>query len=423
MRCAVTLAMLSAMLALASPAGARSGGIKYAPDYSDMRGFNYNPISAKNGDDKWARFDHAEVDRDFGYAERLKLNSVRMFLSYKAWTADRAGYDTKLKDFTRIAYAHHVGVMFVVVGGPQSMMPGLFEEAAKPKLREYAQDLVHAVGNEPGLAFWDAANEPDWVHPPAALPNTDQPQRIKVARFMAQTLNELDKNTPVTIGCMMLDCTKETADVVDVLSHHDYSQTRAQIDADIVRAQRMSGELKKPAINTEMACVGRANPYDIEIEEHNKHHMGWIIWELMIAQYWGNVHGIFYADGTVRDPSIVAALYGFYRNRGPDIVMEESDREGITSGVLQDARKWLTDPKPDWFNGMVIAETEANTLEAAQLVGMRDLPTRKVELLRAAPQNLPALRLLIQQFSDQLAVNAIPGETPLHRYYTPEVPH
>jgi hypothetical protein len=72
---------------------------------------------------------------------------------------------------------------------------------------------------------------------------------------------------------------------------------------------------------------------------------------------------------------------------------------------------------------MVIAETEANTLEAAQLVGMRDLPTRKVELLRAAPPNVPALGLLIQQFSDQLAVNAIPGETPLHRYYTPQVPH
>jgi hypothetical protein len=423
LRAVLALGLVTGALMAQTPAMAHSGGIKYAPDYSDMRGFNYNPISARNGDDKWMNFNHAEVDRDFGYAERLKLNSVRMFLSYKAWSADRAGYDAKLKDFTRIAFAHHVGVMFVVVGGPDSMMPGLFEEAAKPKLREYAQDLVHAVGNEPGLAFWDAANEPDWVHPPAALPNTNQPQRIKVARFMAQTLNELDKDTPVTIGCMMLDCTQETADVVDVLSHHDYSQTRAQIDADILRAQRMSAQFKKPAINSEMACVGRANPYDIEIEEHNKHHMGWIIWELMIAQYWGNVHGIFYADGTVRDPSIVAALYGFYRNRGPDVVMEESDREGITSGVLQDARRWLAGPKPDWFDGMVIAETEANTLEAAQLVGMRDLPTRKVELLRAASPNIPALRLLVQQFSDQLAVNAIPGEAPLHRYYTPQVQH
>jgi hypothetical protein len=417
----LVLGILAACIAL--PAAARSGGVKFAPDYSDMRGFNYNPISAKDGNDKWVHYNHAEIDRDFGYAERLKLNTVRMFLSYHAWLADRAGFDEKLKDFTRIAYAHHVGVMFVVVDGPPGMMPDLFEESAKPKLREYAQDLVRAVGNEPGLSFWDAANEPDWVHPPAALPNTNQPQRIKVARFMAQALKEFDHNTPVTVGCMMLDCTEQTADVVDVLSHHDYSQTRAQIDVDIARAQKMSAALKKPAINTEMACVGRANPYDIELEEHNKAHMGWIIWELMIAQYWGNVHGVMYADGTVRDPSIVAALFGFYRNRGKDIVMEQSDREGITSGVLQDARKWLDNPHPDWFDGMVIAETEANTLEAAQLVSMRNPPTRAVELLRAAAPDIAALRLVIQRFSDELAPNAIAGQTPLHRYYTPPVPH
>jgi hypothetical protein len=423
LRGALVLAALAVSLLAAPSAMARSGGVTFAPDYSDMRGFNYNPVSVKVGEDKWLKYSHAEIDRDMGYAERLRLNSVRVFLSYKGWLKDRAAYDANLKDFTRTAFAHHVGVMFVVVGGPQGMMPDLFEESAKPKLREYAQDLVHAVGDEPGLVMWDVANEPDWVHPPAQLPNTNQAQRIKVARFMAQAFKELDRNTPVTIGCMMLDCTLQTADVVDVLTHHDYSQTRAQIDADIVRAQKMSTQFKKPAINNEMACVGRANPYDIEIEEHNKHHMGWMIFELMIAPYWGNVHGIFYADGTIRDPAIVAAVYGFYRNRGPNVVMEESDREGITSGVLQDARKWLEDAKPGWFDGMVIAETEANTLEAAQLVGMRDLPTRKVELLRAAPQNIPALRLLIQQFSDQLAVNAIPGETPLHRYYTPEVRH
>jgi hypothetical protein len=412
---------LAACVAL--PATARSGGIKFAPDYSDMRGFNYNPVSAKNGNDKWVHYDHAEIDRDFGYAERLRLNSVRVFLSYHAWLANHASYDENIRDFTRTAYAHHIGVMFVVVDGPPGMMPDLFEESAKPKLREYAQDLVRAVGSEPGLVMWDAANEPDWVHPPAALPNTNQPQRIKVARFMAQSLKEFDHNTPVTIGCMMLDCTQATADVVDVLTHHDYSQTRAQIDVDIVRAQKMATALKKPAINNEMACVGRANPYDIELEEHNKYHMGWMIFELMIAPYWGNVHGVTYANGTIRDPSIVAALFGFYRNRGKDIVMEQSDREGITSGVLQDAQKWLGNPHPDWFDGMVIAETEANTLEAAQLVGMRNPPTREVELLRAGPPDFGALRLLIERFSEELAPNAIPGQTPLHRYYTPFVPH
>jgi hypothetical protein len=239
---------------------------------------------------------------------------------------------------------------------------------------------------------------------PSGMPNTNQPQRIAVVKFMATAFHEFDHHTPVTIGCLFLSCTMETASYVDVLSHHDYSQTRAQIVADIIRGQAFAASVHKPLINTEMACVGRANPYDIEIEEHSRAHMGWFIWELMIAHYWGDVHGIFYPDGTIRDPSIVAAVMGFYRNRGPGVVLEQTDREGITSGLLDDARKWLA-------------------LEAGQLVGMRDLPTRKVDMLRVGPQNALALRQLIRQFSDQLAPNAIAGQTPRHRFYTPAVPH
>ena len=417
---AVSIGSLGLVLA-ASGAVARSGGHKYAADYSDIRGFNYNTASSRNVEDQWKTYRHAEVDRDFGFAERLQLNSARVFLSYKAWLADKAKFRENLRDFVRTAAAHHIGVMVEVVDGPAGMMPDLFEESAKPKLREYARDLVDAVGNEPGLSFWDVANEPDWVRPPVAMPNTNQPQRIAVAKFMATQFHEFDRHTPVTIGCLFLTCTIETAGFVDVLSYHDYSQTRAQIVADIQRGQKFSASVHKPLINTEMACVGRANPYDIEIEEHDKAHMGWFIWELMIAHYWGNVHGIFYPDGTIRDPSIVAAVMGFFRNRGPDVVLEETDREGITSGLLDDARKWLADPHPDYFAGLVLAESEANTLEAGQLVGMRELPTRKVDLLRAGPQNIAALRQLIAQFSRQLAPNAIPGQAPLHRFYTPEV--
>jgi hypothetical protein len=417
------LCAVLALMLLTVPALARSGAYKYAADYSDVRGFNYNTASSLSTDDEWENYHHAEVDRDFGYANRLQLNAVRVFLSYKAWVKDRAAFDANLKDFVRTAAAHHIGAMVEVMNGPEGMMPGLFEDSAKPKLREYAQDLVATIGDEPGLSFWDVANEPDWVHPPTAMPNTNQPQRIAVAKFMATAFHEFDHHTPVTIGCLFLSCTMDTAPYVDVLSYHDYSQTRAQIVVDIKRGQAFAASVKKPLFNTEMACVGRANPYDIEIEEHDKAHMGWFIWELMIAHYWGNVHGILYADGTIRDPSIVAAVFGFFRNRGPDIVMEESDREGITSGVLDDARKWLANPNPDYFDGMVIAETEANTLEAAQLVGMRDLPTRRVDLLRAQPQNFGLLREMIKQFSAELAPNAIAGMTPLHRYYTPVVPH
>jgi endo-1,4-beta-mannosidase len=210
-RSGIFLGMLVAALVAAPAAHARSGAYRYAPDYSDIRGFNYNTASSLNTEDQWRNYKHAEVDRDFGYAQRLGLNSVRVFLSYKAWLADKAAFRANLRDFVRTAAAHRIGAMIEVVNGPGGMMPDLFEESAKPKLREYVKDLVDTIGNEPGLSFWDAANEPDWVRPPEAMPNTNQPQRIAVAKFVASVFQELDTDTPVTIGCLFLTCTMETA--------------------------------------------------------------------------------------------------------------------------------------------------------------------------------------------------------------------
>jgi hypothetical protein len=51
----------------------------------------------------------------------------------------------------------------------------------------------------------------------------------------------------------------------------------------------------------------------------------------MITGNWGTVRGVFYPDGTVRDPSIPAALLGFFRNRGKGVVEEVPDRENHLS--------------------------------------------------------------------------------------------
>ena len=435
------------VLGLQNSAFARAAPVKYAPDYSDVRGVNYSPASSVSSAGGWLNYSHEGVDRDLGYAERMRLNTIRTFVSYDAYLKDKGAFRAHLIDLIRLANSHGLGVMLTlpagVVGGRPSNETTL-TPALKADLRTFAQFLVAAVGNgkEAGLAFWDVANEPDFVKPPvvilhesttgevtqehprahASAPGTDQPHNMVVARYMAGVFHELDHHTPVTVGCMMpTECLKESASYVDVLSFHDYSQTVAQTDANIALAKEVAAAAHKPVIQSEMACVGRADPYDISIEEHEKNHVGWIIFELMITPYWGPVHGIMYADGTIRDPSIVAAVMGFFRNRGPNVMLEQTDREGITSGVLDDARKWLDDSKPDWANGLVIAETEARTLEAGQLVGMRDLPTRRVYMLRAEPENLPALREMIQEFSGDLAPNAIPGMTPLHRYYTPKV--
>jgi hypothetical protein len=423
--CSLPVALCVAGLgAFASPASAQPAraASRFAKDYSNVRGFNYTASHARGYAAQWQQYSHDVVDREMGYAQKLNLNLARVFLAYAAWQADNAGSNASVRDSIRTADSHGISTMLIFVDMP-GFLPDLFEESAKPKLRAWVKDVVDAVGNEPGLAFWDAHNEPDLVRIPSVPPNTNQRQRTAVARFVASTLKELDPRTPVTIGCLYLSCTEETADVVDVLSYHDYSQTRAQMAADIARAQKLSAKLGKPIIATEIGCTGRANPYDIDIEEHDKARMGWVIWELMIAHNWAPIHGVFYPDGTVRDPSIAAAILGVFRNRGADLVLEEPDREGILSGAIEDANAWLKAPTPVWFDGLVVAETEANLLEANELVGLRELPTRKVDLLRAGPSDISALRKLIEEFTAALTPFKTPGMAPAHRYYVPEVPH
>lgn len=92
---------------------------------------------------------------------------------------------------------------------------------------------------------------------------------------------------------------------------------------------------------------------------------------MIVPQGWDPVQGVFYADGTVRDPSIPAAIMGYFRNRSADILPSIPDREGWIAKTLNWSEKWLSDSKRTWKDGLEIAEIEANLLESAQLTAMR----------------------------------------------------
>jgi hypothetical protein len=196
---------------------------------------------------------------------------------------------------------------------------------------------------------------------------------------------------------------EELADSMDVLQFHDYSATRGETRANIARAKQFAAKAGKPLVDGEIGCLARANPYDVTLEEHMKAGVGWYIWELMIVRDgWGPVHGVFYEDGTVRDPSIVAALLGFFRNRGPNILPAVVDREGHATEVVTDGKKWLEQPDATWEQGLDLAETAANLLEAGELIAMREPPTRQVDLMRKGQPDLPALRALLQKYIEIL---------------------
>jgi len=396
------IAMLIVILALALPVSAQR---RIPKDLSDVRGFNYESAETNDETEHWLRYNPAVAERDLDYAKRLLLNQVRVFVTHAAWEKDKVAFRKNLLHFVRAAYGRGMGVMPTM----QYESDEWKDKTAWPNSREFVADLVATIGKEPGLMIWDVDNEPECCSLP---PTPENRLHMEHAVYMAKVFHELDPITPVTIGATFAENMIDMGDAVDVLSFHDYSPTRAQIRATIEKAKQYAEKTRKPLVDTEIGCIARANPYDIALQEHMQAHVGWYIWELMITGYWGPVHGVFYPDGTVRDPSIVAALLGIFRNRGRDVVEVVPDRENHLTEVVTKNKKWLVDPNADWKTGLDLAEVSANLLEAAQLAAMHDPPTRQVKLLRSGVPDMPALRAMLQRFTSMLEPYQLPPGDP-----------
>lgn len=337
---AMLLAALAMVGCVHKPGSDEAASIaKLTPaDLSSIRGANYRGAAAADTTDYWLHYNSAETERNLTYADRLKLNQLRVFVSYAAWQTNKAAFRQNLVDLARDCNRHHIGLM-ITVGETQSFI-GKDGTINRRQIRGFVSALVNAIGNEPALAFWDASNEPDYNA--AGVPADRQQKRFEIARLIAAALHELDKKTPVTIGVAYERNMETLADAVDVLSFHDYLPTRAAISNNIVRAKAFAAKSGKQVMDTETGCIARANPYDVTLEEHMNAHIGWYIWELMVTERRGDVHGVFYPDGTVRNPAIPAAMFGLFRNRSDNALPENVNRENWVNSDIAVAEAWLT---------------------------------------------------------------------------------
>jgi len=412
--------------------------------YGHLRGFNYTPSTASNDVAFWRDYDEALVERELTYARRLGLNSARPFLAYAVYEHEPQAFLRRLRHFVRAAHDRGISTMPVVWDscfsevrptydivsedwvpnpGVQRLGPDFWSEGER-----YCRDLVQTMGPEPGLAMWDVMNEPmvtSYVQGPSLAllrgPRDeawfrenvpDREERVqKIWSFVhhfCRVMKELDTDHPITVGVHRAAMLKEVGADVDVLSFHDYRPTRAAIRAHIDEALEYAHEFEKPVFISETGCLARANPYDMTLEICQEAGIGWYLWELMIgASRWRDIHGIVYPDGTVRDPSIVAAVQGFFRKRSGDIVPPNVDKEGAATRTLSRASEWLGAPDADYAEGLAILEVMVNLLEAGEHVPMYDLPSVKVlSLSEETPANRAELCRLLVRWGDVLERHA-----------------
>ncbi len=269
-----------ALVTMVAPALAE----KPLKDYSFIRGVNYGMYS-----------DQAVLERDLGYAKRVNLNSTRIWLSYQGYEKDPQGYISRVQNYIRTANRMGFTTMPILWNG-NSLDPATLKPEFRPRGDAYVKAMVEAIKDEPGLLMWDIMNEPltnDYYG--KAEGDEKQKREAEITAFIRYNLTNVKKLDPVnatTVGFNYSYQLEPTADLVDVLSFHEYTPLRSTIEESYRTAEEVSKKFGKPMLNTETACIARANPYDVVLQISEEHKTGWYLFNLIIQGYWGEVHGL-----------------------------------------------------------------------------------------------------------------------------------
>ena len=360
--------------------------MKPLKDYSFINGVCHN-----------SRADSEQYLKEIGYAKSIGVNSFRTWLSPFSWERDRDAFINNTKKFISIAYENGITTMPILFNGnglrPETLEPEWWERVGDP----YVRDLVSSVKDEEGIIMWDIMNEPscnDYYNKCTPEERAERWEKINAfLKHYCELVRELDPDNAITIGHTFPRDLEPSSEWVDVISFHDYLESTPRIEAAYALAEEVAAKYDKPLINSELSCIGRANPYELSIKIAREHKVGIYVFELMIRGYWGDIHGIFYPDGTVRDPSTVTAMMGIYRNYSETRIKPNPNKEGRAHEALRRLDRAMNDAaevfrhKASSSDAILEAlEWIINLLEGSEMVPMYDPPRVKLLYYRSLPE-------------------------------------
>lgn len=149
-------------------------------------GGNFLPSTAGNQLEMWQKetWDPATINRELGYAEKIGMNTMRVFLHDLLWQSDADGFSKRINEFLTIADKHHIKPVFVLFDscwdpqphlGPQRQPtpgvhnsvwvqgPGIAMEDRSQDARyeTYVKGVIGRFANDKRILAWDLWNEPD----------------------------------------------------------------------------------------------------------------------------------------------------------------------------------------------------------------------------------------------------------------------
>ena len=294
-------AALLVLAALSSGASARDrwtaeAAHKWYAHQPWMVGSNYTPANAINELEMWQgeTFDPARIDLEFGWAEHIGMNTMRVFLHNLVWEKDAAGFKQRINTFLGIADKHHIKILFVLfdscwdpnpVLGPQHppipgvhnsgwvQAPGadrLKDTSQYGKLEAYVKDIVGTFGKDSRVVVWDVWNEPSNDGGGNYAPTPDKQKYVAaLLPQVFQWARSADPIQPLTSGVWIGDnWGKDTFDRLpaiertqlsesDIISFHDYSWPE-MFDRRVAQLKTYG----RPLICTEYMARGNGSTFD-----------------------------------------------------------------------------------------------------------------------------------------------------------------
>jgi beta-1,2-mannobiose phosphorylase / 1,2-beta-oligomannan phosphorylase len=366
------------VLLVAQPAGAGEND-----DFSWIRGANYVPSYARNDVQIWMDYDSEVIDRELGYAARLQLNSVRVFLQYAVYEQDPAKFLANFEDFVSLCQKHNIQKVPVVFDSCFGEFPDLDNYAQKdwmanpgqnrlgpehwPELEKYVSDVVGGHRDDKRIVMWDVMNEPMCT----SHARTEE-GRETIWRFLDHMLDVArshEPSQPVTVGVASSESIPRVIDKIDVLSWHNYTGDMESLRADIHRVKEWGREQGKPVMISEIARRNTGQHFWKFMPVLADEQIGWYFWELMLGKTQFSrgdnpIQGVIYPDGTCRDAREIAAILH------PSAHTGDAKQIAAKAGLAERPRRWTAEEAWDWYKDQpwlvgfnYVPSTACNTTE------------------------------------------------------------
>jgi hypothetical protein len=280
-------------------------------------GANYVPSNAINQLEMWQpeTFDLARIDQELGWAERIGMNTMRVFLHDLPWLADSAGFASRIDAFLDVADRHGIKSMLVLFdscwdpfpqAGPQRapapgvhnsgwvQSPGvkaLADPNEHPRLERYVREVVRAFADDPRVLAWDVWNEPDGISD-MGYPGVEPPNKVELVEALLPKVfawaRASSPRQPLTSGLWRGDWSSHAKlskveriqiEQSDVVSFHNY-----QGPAELEERIRWLSRYGRPILLTEYMARSNGSTFHGSLPVLKKHKVAAMSWGLVAGK-------------------------------------------------------------------------------------------------------------------------------------------